>query len=493
MNRRNALLAVAVIGVLIGWAGAATVLALRSGTDLTVYAEPVSAPESLASAEEVQEAFRAVSAAVLPAVVEVSVEAETVNVEGEMGEIPWNDFFSDPSEDSPAPRYFRSQGLGSGVIVASDGDLRYVLTNAHVVGTNPRQIRVEVSDGTLIDADLVGVDIRKDLALLSFETTGDHLMPVSVGDSDRLYVGDWVLAFGSPFGYEQSVSSGIVSALGRRDGPGDNINDFIQTDAAINQGNSGGALVNIRGELVGINTFITTPNSGSIGLGFAIPVNNAMSTVRQLIETGEVRYGWLGVSLGAYGPEAAESLGYPVNGGSLVYQLFEGSPAWNAGLQPGDLVTALDGVPVDDTERLIYRIGDKAPGDTARFTVSRFGETLELEAVMGARGDEEAVAALHSLAFPGFVAAPLTDDLAAAMGLEQGLAGVPVADVYPRTRVQMLDLRPGDVIIAIDGRPVADLRSLYEAVMSSDPQNPVYSVIREGSMFDLTIDEGGMP
>ena len=493
MKRQNTILIVAVFGVLLGWAGAATYFAVPPGGNRITYAEPIAAPESLASAEEIQEAFRTISAAVLPSVVEVSVEAETSSMENEMGEIPWNDFFSDPSQESPAPRYFRSQGLGSGVIVAADGPVRYVLTNAHVVGTNPRQIRVELSDGAVLDAELVGVDIRKDLALLSFETADGELRPVAVGDSDRVYVGDWVLAFGSPYGYEQSVSSGIVSALGRRDGPGDNINDFIQTDAAINQGNSGGALVNIRGELVGINTFITTPNSGSIGLGFAIPVNNAMSTVRQLIETGEVRYGWLGVSLGAFGPEAGESLGYPVGSGSLVYQVFEGSPAWNAGLQPGDLVTALDGKTVDDTDRLIYRIGDKAPGETARFTVSRFGEILELKAVMGARGDEEAVAALHSRAFPGFVAAPLTEDLAAAMGLEEGRAGVPVAEVYPRTRVQMLDLRPGDIIIAIDGRTVTDLQSLYGALRTADMTKPVYSVIRDGGMIELAINEGGRP
>ena len=220
------------------------------------------------------------------------------------------------------------------MIVENKGDEHYVVTNSHVVGENPEEITLELYDTRSVTAELVGIDARKDLALLRFKMPDSRLKPVDIGDSDHLYVGDWVLAYGSPYGYEQSVSSGIVSALGRRDGPGEYINDFIQTDAAINQGNSGGALVNIRGELVGINTFITTPNGGSIGLGFAIPANNVMSSVRQLIDTGAVRYGWLGVSLGTFGPEAAESLGYSEGSGALVYQVFEGSPAETAAFAP---------------------------------------------------------------------------------------------------------------------------------------------------------------
>ncbi|MCK5735348.1 MAG: trypsin-like peptidase domain-containing protein, partial [Spirochaetaceae bacterium] len=271
-------------------------------------AEESSSPR-YSEAEKVQEAFRAVSAEVLPSIVEVTVKSEGLVLSETETEQPWNDFFQNPMEKEGAPKYFQSQGLGSGIIVEHRNDNYYIITNAHVIG-NSEEIFIKLNDGSSISVELVGKDERKDLALLTFSSSDNDLPVIRLGDSDKLYVGDWVLAFGSPFGYTQSVSSGIVSALGRKDGPGDNINDFIQTDASINQGNSGGALVNIRGELIGINTFITTPNSGSIGLGFAVPVNNIITSIRQLIDTGEIHYGWLGVSMGEYGEEAADSLGY---------------------------------------------------------------------------------------------------------------------------------------------------------------------------------------
>jgi len=485
LNRKTIIAAAAlalgagiVLGALAGrsdfrkYAPAAVARAEQGGTD------------PFASALGVQEAFRAISAEVLPSIVEISVKSATVVDPNDSGEVPWNDFFLDPSEESEGPRYFQSHGLGSGVIVDRRGSTYYVLTNAHVVG-EAEEINLLLNDGSERTAELAGRDVRKDLAVLVFDDPEHRIAPVRIGDSDRLYVGDWVLAFGSPYGYEQSVSSGIVSALGRRDGPGDNINDFIQTDASINQGNSGGALVNIRGELVGINTFITTPNRGSIGLGFAIPVNNALSALNQIIESGAVRYGWLGVSLGAYGDEAADSLGYSQRSGVLVYQVYEGSPAQAAGLRPGDLVTALDGRPSPDNERLVYRIGDKAPGDVARFTVERFGRSIEIAATMGERPDEEAVRAMHEQARPGFVPAPMTDDLAAMMELDESVVGVPVAEVYPRTPAQALDLRPGDLILEVEGREVGSLKDLYVALADSDSDPSSYTVFRGGETLVL--------
>ncbi len=436
-----------------------------------------------AAAVQVQEAFRAISAEVLPSIVEVSVEAQSVLGENPDAEVPWDDFFQDPSEESEGPRFYRSNGLGSGVIVERKGDVYYIVTNGHVVG-NAHDISVLLADGETLEAELVGKDLRKDLAVLTFKSEKD-LYPVKLGDSDKLYVGDWVLAFGSPYGYEQSVSSGIVSALGRHDGPGDNINDFIQTDASINQGNSGGALVNIRGELVGINTFITTPNGGSIGLGFAIPVNNIKSTLKQLVETGEVRYGWLGVSLGDYSPESAESLGYPPGGGVLIYQVFTGSPAEKAGLLPGDLILALDGSAISDDEKLVYRVGDKAPGETAEFLVNRLGRKLTVKVVIGERADEDSVKALHGNAVPGFVAAPMTEELRDMMGFPENLEGLPVAEVYPRTPAHSVDLRPGDIIMAVDGVNISNLADLYRLLAGNTRGIPAYKVWREGEILNL--------
>jgi len=458
--------------------------------------QPVLAEETdddpYSEAEKVQEAFRHVSAEVLPSVVEVTVKSEgLVQQEGDSDQ-PWNDFFVNPLDENGGPQYFQSQGLGSGIIVERRNDEYFVITNAHVVGES-EEIFVRLNDGSSLPVELVGKDERKDLAVLKFSSPEKDLPIIRLGDSDKLYVGDWVLAFGSPFGYAQSVSSGIISALGRQDGPGDNINDFIQTDTSINQGNSGGALVDIRGELIGINTFITTPNSGSIGLGFAIPVNNIVTSFRQLIDYGEVRYGWLGVSLGAIAKESAESLGYGVDEGVMIYQVFEGSPGYEAGLQPGDLITALDGKAAHSSETLIYRIGDKAPGDTAEFTISRFGESLVLKAVMGAREGEEAVRALHGRAMPGFVAAPLVDDLREAMKLPEEINGVAVAEVYPRTNAQSVDLRAGDIIISVNNKPIESLKELYLSIGPPSSTMPEYNVYRNGEIIKLENSTGVSP
>jgi len=416
-----------------------------------------------ASAMKVQEAFRLISAEVMPSVVEVTVHTkEAVEPPGDRPH-PWNEFFQDPSKPENAPKYYQSQGLGAGVIIERDQNTYYVITNAHVVGTSD-EITITLHDESTMKAVLVGKDERKDLALLSFSHETDDLPVIRLGDSDRLYVGDWVLAFGSPYGYKQSVSSGIVSALGRRDAPHENINDFIQTDASINQGNSGGPLVNIQGQMVGVNTFITTPNSGSIGLGFAIPVNNIRNSFRQLIDVGEVHYAWLGASLGSYGIESAESLGYQVGEGVFVYQVFVGSPADMAGIRPGDLIITLDGEPAGDENRLIYRIGDKTPGEQAVFGISRLGEPITLNVLMGIRDDEEVIRTMHERAYPGFVAAPLIPELRTSMDIPEDITGVLVAEVYPRTIAQSIDLRPGDLITTIDGKSITNLAAMYRAL-----------------------------
>lgn len=296
-------------------------------------------------------------------------------------------------------------------------------------------------------------------------------------------MGDWVLAFGSPYGYESSVSSGIVSALGRRNGPRGNINEFIQTDASINQGNSGGALVNIRGELIGVNTFITTPNRGSIGLGFAIPINNVKTMFRQLIDTGKISYGWLGVSLGAYSKEAAESLDYEQSEGVLVYQVFDGSPADEAGIKPGDLIKALDGIPHSDVFQLTYKIGEKIPGDSALFAINRFGEKFDIGVTIAERREESAVRELHSNVRPGFVPSPMMPDVRQAMDLPDDIHGVPVAEVYPRTYAQALGLRAGDVITAVNDIEIDSLEDLYKAY--SESRDYRLSVYRNGEIIEL--------
>lgn len=438
-------------------------------------------------ATEVQSAFRRVSAQLRDSVVEITVESKKIVDENEV--IPWNDFFGDPSGKADGLQYHRSSGLGSGVIVERDAHTYYVITNAHVIAET-EEVTVSFLKNETATGYLVGIDSRKDLALIRFDYTHSILPVATFGDSDLLYVGDWVLAFGSPYGYEHSVSSGIVSALERYHGPGGNINDFIQTDASINQGNSGGPLVNIHGEVIGINTFITTPNRGSIGLGFAIPSNNVKNSIRQLIDHAEVRYGWLGVSLGDYDKNTAESLGYPLNHGVMVYQVFENSPAEKAGFLPGDLILSLDGNPYVEHKSLLYSIGDKLPDDRALFSIERFGEKRNIEVLMGERKQEDKILAMHNLAWPGFVAAPITSELYTLIELPSSISGVVVTEVYPHTRAQSRDLRAGDIITKINNKKVSSLSDLYRILGEIEKNELKYSVYR-GSEERQLINQGG--
>ena len=438
-------------------------------------------------AVDVQNVFRKVSGMVLPSIVEVTVQ-NRIKEDGEETERQWNDFFKDPEEGEGGSQYFRSSGLGSGIIVDKDDDTYFVVTNAHVIGeTDTAEVRL--FDGKTYDAKVLGRDERKDLAVLGFDADDSiaYYSVASLGDSNKLYVGDLVLSFGSPYGYEHSVSMGIVSALSRKIGPKNNINEFIQTDASINQGNSGGALVNIRGEIVGVNTFITTPNRGSVGLGFAIPVNNVKTSFRQIIDSGKVVYGWLGVSLGAYGPESAISLGYPEEAGVMVYQVYRDSPAFKSGIRPGDLILSLDGIPVEDRQDLIYRIGDKYPSETVDFEINRFGKEIRVKSVLGKRETEEKIRTIHDMAEPGLVVAPLVDDVREKMKIPEDIEGVVVAEVYPRSSSQAAGLRPKDIITILNGMNIDSMKDLYLALslaINGDFHN-AYTVYREGDILEL--------
>ena len=261
--------------------------------------ESAQIPKSaLEVAESLQTAFKSIADKVKPSIVEL--KTTTTRRQQIPNGIPWEFFFGPQDGEGPGrrEREHRTQGLGSGIIVKADSgsNTYYVITNYHVV-KDADEISVEVQGERSYPAKMVGTDERKDLAMVSFTTSDKHIV-AELGDSDNVRTGDWAIAVGSPLGFMSSVTMGIISAVGRTSGPGGNINDFLQTDASINQGNSGGALVNIRGEVIGINTWIASNNSGlSIGLGFAIPINNAKRTINEFINKGEISYGWLGVSL----------------------------------------------------------------------------------------------------------------------------------------------------------------------------------------------------
>jgi Do/DeqQ family serine protease len=274
----------------------------------------------------------------------------------------------------------RRSGLGSGVVVSAEG---YILTNYHVI-EGADEIEVSLNDGRKFKAKVIGTDPESDLSVLKIAADG-KLPAITFAAADTLRVGDVVLAIGNPFGVGQTVTSGIVSALGRTHLGINTFENFIQTDAAINPGNSGGALVDAAGHLVGINTAIYSQSGGSMGIGFAIPVSLVRSVMEQIIRTGTVTRGWVGVEVQEVTPELAESFRLPSTSGALIAGVMRGSPADKAGIKPGDLLVAIDGKPVTDSQVMLGLIAALAPGQEARFNLRRDGKEVELAIAIGKR------------------------------------------------------------------------------------------------------------
>ena len=291
----------------------------------------------------------------------------------------FREFFNQRGGAPQPPPEQRAQGLGSGVIISTDG---YILTNHHVID-GADQIKVDLNDDRTLDAKVVGTDPLSDLAVLKIDAS--NLPVLALGDSDKVRVGDVVLAIGNPMGIGQTVTMGIISAKGRHTGlPGSgSFEDFLQTDAPINQGNSGGALVSTNSELIGINSQILTPSGGSIGIGFAIPSNMARTITDTLIKTGKVRRGQLGVTVVKAGSETAKRLGVKESKGIVVAQIGPGGPADRAGLKAGDVITALNGTEVNDINTFRNQVASAGPGADVTLTVVRDGRRQEIRAKLG--------------------------------------------------------------------------------------------------------------
>lgn len=439
---------------------------------------------SMSELRGLQASFRLISETVSPSVVRIDVR-ERVTSNGPSEGLPFFDFFfGSPDDTEPQNRGFERGGVGSGVIVRGEGKRYYVLTNDHVVG-EADEIRVTLNDGTEFLGSLVGRDKRKDVALISVDSA-EQLNVATLGNSDDLRVGDWVMAIGSPFGYQNTVTAGIVSALGRRGGPAGNISDFIQTDAAINQGNSGGALVNLNGEVIGINTWITSDSGGSIGLGFAIPINNLVRSMNAILAGGDVQYGWLGVSIDSVDAEQMTELRLPDRSGALVHSVFGGSPAAEYGIVPGDVIVAIDDRPIHDSDELVLVVGDLPVGDTFGFAVYRAGQELIVPVTLAVRQTDASINQAYRQLWPGFSVYPLSDTIIEETGLDVS-EGVVVSMVDPGTAADIGGLRAYDVITSINSVPVEDLLSFYG--MISDPDLKTWDIagLREGEPFELTV------
>ncbi len=360
---------------------------------------------------------------------------------------------------------------GSGVVV--DAEKGYVLTNNHVV-QGAEEITVTLKDKRRFKAELIGRDPATDIALLRIPA--ERLTALPLGDSDLLEVGDVVLAIGNPFALGQTVTSGIISALGRSGIAAENYESFIQTDAPINPGNSGGALINTKGELIGINTAIIAPAGGNVGIGFAVPVNMARAVMQQLIRYGEVRRGRIGVAIQDLTPEIAEAMGIPGKRGAVVSRVEPNSPAAAAGLRPGDVIVAVDGKPVKSSTDLRNRIGLMERGQKVKLTLLRDGREKQVEVVIGEPA-EEVIAGAEAV--PQLAGATLTD-IPSDHPAHGNVEGVLVADVERGSPAWQVGLRPGDIILAVNREPVGSLAEFENRVRQAR------------KVFALTILRGNM-
>ncbi|MDQ2105421.1 DegQ family serine endoprotease [Azospirillum isscasi] len=477
-----------------------TIAALLLGTTVLTGPFLFAAPQAATAAESVltqapPASFADLAAKVSPAVVNVST---TQQAKAERGNprmpafppgSPFEEFFRQfqdqfGQEEGPEAEPRGKVGsLGSGFIIDTAG---HVVTNNHVID-GADEIKVTLQDGTELPATLVGRDAKTDIALLKVKS--DTPLPaLEWGDSDAARVGDWIMAVGNPFGLGGTVTSGIISARGRdiHSGPYD---DYLQLDAAINRGNSGGPTFTMDGRVIGINTAIYSPNGGSVGIGFAIPSNIAKQVVAQLKESGQVARGWLGVKIQEISPEIAESVGLSQPKGALVAEVTPDSPAAKAGVRQGDVILAYGGKPVNTLRDLTRRVADTKAGDSVDMTVVRKGKETTLTAHIAPLPGEQRVAAAEEggpaadsavETVKGLKLAPLDGAARSRLGLGEGVKGVVVTSVSPQAGD--LAVRPGDVIVKVGDHAVTSpaevTRSLHEA--EKDGRKAVLLLVNRG-------------
>lgn len=411
---------------------------------------------------------------VLPSVVNVATESRVTVQDNPLLQDPFfRRFFGIP--DRP-PQQRQSQALGSGVIV--DAEHGYVLTNNHVVD-KADQITVTLKDGRSFTAKLVGRDPETDVALV--QIPAEHLTAVPLADSDRLRVGDFVVAIGNPFGLGQTVTSGIISALGRSGLGIEGYEDFIQTDASINPGNSGGALVTLRGELAGINTAILAPGGGNVGIGFAIPVNMAQQIMTQLVQYGEVRRGSLGVMIQDLTPDLAKAFDIKETRGAVIAKVVKDSPADKAGLKPGDVVVGVNGKPVNNTTDLRTAIGLLPVGQTVHMDIVRDGKRHSYSVTIAQPIETKLEGAQVNPRFKGAVFGEITAD-----SPEYGNAqGIVVLQVTPGSPAWASGLHKGDIIVSVNRQQVSTLEDFHR-LAKGDGRGVLLNIRRgEGALFIL--------
>lgn len=396
----------------------------------------------------------------------------------------WKRFFGAPL---PYRDPLRPRGFGSGFIIDPEG---FILTNQHVV-ENAGKIVVKLSDKRELEARLIGADPKTDIALIKIDAKG-RLPTAPLGDSSMIEVGEWVLAIGNPFGLDHTVTSGIVSAKGRNIGAGP-YDNFIQTDASINPGNSGGPLVNMEGEVVGINTAILSRSGGNIGIGFAIPINLVKELLPQLKEKGVVVRAWLGVAIQRVSPAIAESLGLEGARGALVASVSKGGPAECGGVKVGDVITEFDEKAIKDSDDLPRMVASMPVGKEVQLKVIRDKKEVALTVTIGEQKGEEVVASAKGEKNLGLKVQKLTPEVAANLGLDRA-EGVIITSVKPGSPGWEGGLRRGDVILEIDRKPIRNFSDYQKVVADIKKGKGVLLLVRRGGIsifLVLKVPEGG--
>ncbi len=466
----------------------------NSSTMAATSSQPAtSAPAAIAG---VQTSYADVVSRVAPAVVTIHSEMRArAPQQFPFADDPFFDqFFGGRGRTPQRQQPQRASALGSGVIVSQDG---YILTNHHVID-GAEKIKVDLNDNRTLDAKVVGSDAPSDLAVLKVNAT--NLPVLQLGDSDRVRVGDVALAVGNPLGVGQTVTLGIISAKGRRTGLSDgSFEDFLQTDAPISQGNSGGALVNTNGEMVGINSQILSRTGGSIGIGFAIPSNMARDVMDQLIKTGKVRRGQLGVGIQPVTQDIAANLGLKDTRGVIVAQVTPGSPAESAGIKQGDVITSLNGAPVADLNSFRNQVARTPPGSTIQLTIMRNGSEQQVRATLGEAtakntgdegdggGNSGGNGSPQSTGKLGLSVQPLTPEIAQQLGLRGVTQGLVVGDVDPNGSAADAGIQQGDVILQINQQPVRTGADIQSALNRSGARPALLLVNRHGVTVFITV------
>ncbi|MBI4509428.1 MAG: DegQ family serine endoprotease [Deltaproteobacteria bacterium] len=474
----------ALAAIIMSCAGGGSSPAVFSPPALAQSSQPAT-PESAGGMLSLADGFAAIVGRVSPAVVNISTIRMTRTGHSPFGR-GGEPFFAPFFNPLDAPRERREQGLGSGVIVSSDG---YILTNNHVV-EGSAEIKVSLADGRDFRAKLIGTDKKTDIALIKIDAK--DLPVVTMGDSTKVRVGEFAIAIGNPFGLDRTVTLGIVSAIGRGSMNIVDYEDFIQTDAAINPGNSGGALVNYKGELIGINTAIISRSQGNQGIGFAVPTHLVKATMDQLKKNGRVTRGYLGVAIQEITPALSRALGLTETRGALVGDVVDGGPAEKAGIRRGDVITELDGKPVESSRGFRLGIAQTSPGVKVRLTVFREGSRKDLVAVLDALPDDDSQASMSPGGRPsreilGLGLSPLTPDLARRLDVPPDTKGAVITEVDAGSLAEQAGLRPGDVILEVNRKPIVSPDDVEQAARNS--KGSLFLLVRRGSTTSYVVLE----